>query len=76
MVRGQPPIRLRVKDIDFDNGLIEIHGAKGNKSRLVPLPAELVEPLRRYVESRRSLHEHDLANGTASVWLPHARHRK
>ncbi|TWU46193.1 Tyrosine recombinase XerD [Rubripirellula tenax] len=75
-MRISEAIRLRVKDIDFENGLIEIHQAKGGKSRLVPLPSELAEPLRRFIDSRRSLHEHDLANGTASVWLPHALHRK
>ncbi len=75
-MRISEAIRLRVKDIDFENGWIEIHQAKGGKSRLVPLPTELVEPLRRFVQSRRALHEHDLANGTASVWLPYALHRK
>lgn len=75
-MRISEAIRLRVKDIDFDNSLIEIHGAKGGKSRLVPLPAELTEALKRFVDSRRALHQHDLANGTASVWLPHALHRK
>jgi site-specific recombinase XerD len=40
-------LRLRVKDIDFDQGLIEIHNSKGNKSRFAPLPKQLVEPLRK-----------------------------
>lgn len=75
-MRISEAIRLRVKDIDFENRLIEIHGAKGGKSRLVPLPDELAKPLKRFVESRRTLHEHDLADGTASVWLPYALHRK
>ena len=39
---------------------------------MVPMPVELVEPLTRWVKSRAVLHEHDLADGTASVWLPHA----
>ncbi len=69
-------LRLRVKDIDFDQMLIEIHNAKGDKSRFVPLPMQLVEPLRNLFESRRVLHERDLANGEASVWLPYALDRK
>ena len=69
-------LRLRVKDIDFDQMLIEIHNAKGDKSRFVPLPQQLVEPLRRLVDRRFDLHERDLANGEASVWLPHALDRK
>lgn len=69
-------LRLRTKDIDFDQLLIEIHNSKGDKSRFVPLPRQLVEPLRRLVESRRIVHEQDVANGEASVWLPHALGRK
>ncbi len=69
-------LRLRVKDIDFDRHLIEIHNSKGDKSRFVPLPVRLVEPLRRLIQSRRELHERDVANGEASVWLPHALDRK
>jgi hypothetical protein len=69
-------LRLRVKDIDFDRMLIEIHNAKGDKSRFAPLPKQLVEPLRRMVENRKALHERDLANGEASVWLPYALDRK
>ena len=69
-------LRLRVKDIDFDQMLIEIHNAKGDKSRFAPLPKQLVEPLRKLVESRSVLHERDFANGEASVWLPYALDRK
>ena len=65
-------MRLRVKDIDFDQMLIEIHNGKGHKSRFAPLPEQLVEPLRKLVESRSVLHERDLASGEASVWLPYA----
>lgn len=69
-------MRLRVKDIRFDLMQIEIHNSKGNKSRLVPLPVQLVEPLRRLMKSRQVLHEKDLEAGEASVWLPHALDRK
>jgi integron integrase len=69
-------LRLRVKDIDFDQMLIQIHNSKGDKSRFAPLPRQLVGPLRKLVESRKVIHEQDLANGVASVWLPHALDRK
>jgi len=69
-------LRLRVKDIRFDLMQIEVHDSKGGKSRLVPLPIRLVEPLRRLVKSRGVLHERDLERGEASVWLPHALGRK
>ncbi len=69
-------MRLRVKDIRFDVLMIEVHDSKGGKSRVVPLPLQLVEPLQRWMSSRRVLHEHDLAEGKASVWLPHALAKK
>jgi len=75
-LRISEALHLRVKDIDFENELIEIHHSKGGKSRLVPLPNELVEPLRRQLKSRRVLHEHDVEQGIASVWLPYALARK
>jgi len=71
-MRISEALRLRVKDLDFANGLIQIHQSKGDRSRYVPMPKELVEPLTRFVKSRTVLHEHDLADGVASVWLPHA----
>ena len=46
-MRISEAMRLRVKDIDFANGLIEIHQAKGGKSGRFPLPKDLVAPLRR-----------------------------
>lgn len=75
-MRISEAVRLRIKDIDFANELIQIHQSKGNKSRMVPMPKKLIEPLRRWVATRRALHEHDVASGTASVWLPHALHKK
>ncbi len=69
-------LRLRIKDIDFDQGLIEIHNSKGDKSRFAPLPKQLVERLRKLIDARGELHDHDVANGEASVWLPHALDRK
>jgi integrase len=34
-------LRLRVKDLDFDRGVIAVHDGKGGKHRLVPLPQAL-----------------------------------
>ncbi|WP_235033114.1 integron integrase [Rubripirellula obstinata] len=75
-MRISEAVRLRVKDLDFDNRRIEIHQSKGGKSRVVPMPEELVEPLQRFMATRRALHEHDVADGRASVWLPHALAKK
>ena len=69
-------LRLRIKDFDFDQRLIEIHNSKGEKSRFVPFPEQLVEPLRSLIEKRVALHERDSDIGVASVWLPFALARK
>ncbi len=67
---------LRIKDFDFDRMVIEVHASKGGKSRIVPMPASVVPDIRKWMESRRVLHEHDLEQGQASVCLPKALERK
>jgi integron integrase len=69
-------LRLRVKDIDFEMKRIEVHASKGEKSRFVPLPDSVIEPLHRAIRSRRVLHDKDLEEGTASVELPFALSKK
>ncbi len=75
-IRISESLRLRVMDFDFDLMQIRVHNSKGNKSRYVPLPRQMVEPLRRMIAWREALHEKDLATGEASVWLPHALAKK
>ncbi|MFG0263290.1 MAG: integron integrase, partial [Novipirellula sp. JB048] len=75
-MRISEALRLRMKDFDFDRLVIEVHDSKGKKSRIVPMPASIVPEIRRWMESRRVLHEHDLEQGQASVWLPKALERK
>ncbi len=68
--------RLRVKDIDFANRAIVVRQGKGAKDRVVTLPDELIEPLRRHLETRRTLFEQDTAAGYGTVYLPYALERK
>lgn len=65
-------LRLRVKDIDFDYRAITIRDGKGEKDRIVPLPATVLPDLRRQIERVRLLHEEDLAAGYGEVYLPYA----
>ncbi len=65
-----------MKDIDFEQGLIELHRSKADKSRFVPLPKHVVGESKRVLREHAGLHEHDLERGTASGWLPHALSRK
>jgi len=68
--------RLRTKDIDFDNQLIFVRSGKGDKDRTTLLPETAIPQLREHIEKLRNLHEQDLENGYAEVYLPDALVRK
>ncbi len=69
-------VRLRVKDIDFDYRQITVRQAKGNKDRIVPLPAILFDLLKNQLEETKKIYELDVKEGNANVYLPHALARK
>ncbi len=69
-------VRLRVKDIDFDQNQIMIRDGKGQKDRVVPLPRSLREMLTHHLDQTRRLHQDDLAQGLGEVFLPDALARK
>ena len=69
-------VRLRVKDLDFENGLVMVRDGKGRKDRRTPLPRKLEGKLREELERGRILHEEDRANNLAGVWMPGAFERK
>ena len=65
-------LRLRIKDIDFDQARIIVRDGKGQKDRATLLPGSLTEPLRRQIEHVRAVHEADLRDGFGRVHLPFA----
>jgi len=69
-------IRLRVKDIDFDNHYVTVVEGKGGKDRRVPLPDQLIPKLKKHLEELRRIHEADLREGIAGVYLPEGVGRK
>jgi integron integrase len=69
-------LRLRVKDIDFSAHQITVREGKGNKDRLTMLPLAIKAPLAAHLTEVQALHQHDLARGLGSVYLPYALHRK
>lgn len=75
-MRLMEAMRLRVKDIDFDSRIIVVRGGKGDKDRVVPLPASLTQPLRDQLAARLKLHHIDQACGKVDVDLPHALAKK
>lgn len=69
-------MRLRVKDIDFEQSQIIVREGKGEKDRATMLPASLVQPLKEQIAFVRKLHEQDILQGFGSVELPFALSRK
>jgi integron integrase len=67
---------LRVKDVDFDNCLLHIRQAKGDKDRSTLLPVSVMPALRGHLERVKALHDRDLADGYGEVALPGALSRK
>jgi len=69
-------LRLRIKDLDFDQHSLVVHGGKGDKDRVTMLPESLVEALQTHLQQVKALHEQDLKEGFGAVWLPDALSRK
>lgn len=69
-------LRLRVKDIDFGQGIIIIREGKGDKDRVTMLPESLIEPIKAQLAETRKIHQADLALGYGSVELPNALAKK
>src|SRR6266540_2304333 len=56
-------LRLRIKDIDFENHQIIVRDGKGGDDRITMLPDSLIPPLRRHILQVQATHRQDLANG-------------
>jgi integron integrase len=68
-------LQLRVRDFNFDAGVLTIHG-KGKKDRTVPLPEAIVPELKSQIHAVATLHEKDLAAGYDGVFLDDAVEKK
>jgi len=64
--------RLRVKDLDFDNNLVFVREAKGDKDRSTLMADSVKILLREQLKRVNELHAQDLKAGAGEVWLPHA----
>jgi integron integrase len=69
-------IRLRVKEVDFDRGVLMVRDGKGGKDRMVMLPETARGGLREHIERLEVLWEQDRAGEVDGVWLPDALDRK
>jgi integron integrase len=65
-------LELRVKDLDLARNQLVVRRGKGNKDRVVPLPALVRPALEQHLASVRRLHEADVRAGFGCVVLPEA----
>jgi len=75
-LRLQECQQLRIKDVDFGNGVILVRGGKGNKDRSVPLPRMLIKPLMDQMNIARQYWNIDRQRGMPGVYVPNALERK
>ena len=75
-LRIMETMRLRVKDIDFENHQIIVRDGKGGNDRPTMLPELVIKPLQNHLQQVKLIHEKDLADGFGTVYLPFALDRK
>ena len=69
-------LNLRVQSLNFELGILTVHDGKGKKDRTVPLPLAILPELKEQLEKIKALHDRDLAEGYAGVFLFDALERK
>jgi len=69
-------VRLRVKDLLFEENQILVRDGKGFKDRVTLLPSSVKAELAAHLERVKLLHQSDLAAGAGEVYLPFALARK
>lgn len=69
-------VRLRVKDVNFDNNQITVRAGKGYKDRVTLLPATIVPSLRTHITQVAELHKTDLLKGNGLAPMPNALYKK
>ncbi len=69
-------LRLRVKDIDFENHRIIVYDGKGGDDRVTMLPDSIIAPMRQHLAHTKAIHQKDLAAGLGSVQMPFALDKK
>jgi len=69
-------VRLRVKDLLFEENQILVRDGKGFKDRVTLLPSSVKGELAAQLERVKLLHQSDLKAGAGEVYLPYALARK
>jgi len=69
-------LRLRIKDIDFENRTLTLRDTKSNRDRVTVLPESVIPALMLHIAKVKAQHTEDVANGRGEVELPFALDRK
>ena len=69
-------LRLRVKDVDFENRTLTLRDTKSNRDRITCLPESVIPALILHLAKVKAQHTEDLANGRGEVELPFALDKK
>lgn len=75
-LRKSEILRLRIKDIDFDNHALTIRQAKGGKDRITVLPNCSIEGLIAAINTAKHFYQQDLKQGFGDVSMPYALAKK
>jgi len=68
--------RLRIKDLQIEEGTILVRNGKGEKDRITVLPAAIKLEVIEQIEACRRQHQRDLERGEGEVFMPDALARK
>ena len=69
-------LRLRVKDLDFDNNTIQVNNSKGEKNRILMMPRRIKENLKDHLNKTQRLFDLDRRKKAPGVWMPYALEKK
>jgi integron integrase len=69
-------VRLRVKDVELEQGRIIVREGKGANDRVTVLPETVGRRLQEHLVGVKRWHDADLAQGHGAVYLPGALERK
>lgn len=75
-LRLQECLRLRIKDIDLEQGMVIVRSGKGDKDRRTVLPETLKDGLIHHLSEMKSLYDQDRKENLSGVWLPGALDKK
>jgi integron integrase len=75
-LRVSEAVRLRVKDLDFEQRHLAVRDGKGSHDRATLLPDAIIPQLKEQLERARAIHRADLRQGLGAVHLPYALARK